>query len=200
MYSASKKYIKKLSAQLKTSKKKNIISKSGQKLPSQSGKVAWLIPAKAEYEIYSESIELLSKRFNTPVFSPHMTFGSLPGLPAEDIAEAFGPMVNDLKTLRFTSDYIRCSSNPYQNLVHQYRFDGQFRKISETMKSQLPGFEAKKEIHISLMYGYVPCESVGELSDEIGARLPKSTRISELQIIGLADTVSEWKVLHRHCV
>jgi hypothetical protein len=200
MYSVSKKFIKRQYALHRTSKKKNPINTSGKKLPPQSGKVAWLIPDKPEYEIYSESIELLSNRFNTPLFSPHMTFGSLPDLPAEEIAPAFEHILDDLETLRFISDYIRCSATPYQNLVHQYKLDEQFRKVSKGLKSHLPGFEPKEEIHISLMYGYVPCDIAEKQGTELETRLPLSTRISEIQIIGLAEKVSEWKVLHRHSV
>lgn len=129
-----------------------------------------------------------------------MTFGSLPDLPAEGIAPALEHILDDVETLRFVSDYIRCSANPFQNLVHQYKLDKQFKKISEGLKNLLPGFEPKEEIHISLMYGYVPCDIAEKQGAELEAQLPLSTRISEIQIIGLAGKVSEWKVLHRHSV
>jgi len=129
-----------------------------------------------------------------------MTFGTLPGLPTGEIAPAFGQIVDELETIRFISDYIRCSTRPYQNLVHQYKLDSQFRRISQRLKARLPGFEPKEEIHISLMYGYVPCDTAEKKGAELEARLPFSTRISEIQIIGLAEEVADWRILHRHPV
>lgn len=193
-----KKFIKKLYVppRIKSNKEKSIKSQT-QKLPQLSGKVAWLIPDQPAYQAYSEAIETFANLYEAPLFTPHITFGSLPNLPVEQLSLALDPVFVNRAPLELEADFVRCSSSPFQNLVHQYKLNNQFNLISQQTETELPGFQAKDEIHISLMYGYIECERIKELSDKAEKNLPKNVRISEYQIIGLADRVEDWKTLYR---
>ncbi len=197
MYSVLKKFIKKLyELPHKYSKKEKNIKNQTQTLPSQTGKVVWLIPDQSAYKTYAETIERFANRFNTPLFSPHFTFGSLPDLPVELLSSKLDTVLSGSESIVPEADFVRCSSSPYQNLVHQYKLNKQFKEISERTENVLPGFQAKDEIHISLMYGFIDCNKLEEKVDELEKSLPQKVLISEYQIIGLADRVEQWKTLY----
>lgn len=100
-------------------------------------------------------------------------------------------------TIQFEADFIRCSSSPYQNLVHQYKINKQYKEFSERAEKKLSGFQAKDEIHISLLYGNIDCKDIEELSGRYEKSFPKKVQIAEYQIIELSGPAEEWKILHR---
>lgn len=120
----------------------------------------------------------------------------MPDLPVEQLISELDNILNH-KFLEFDADSIRCSSNPYQNLVHQYQLNKKFQEIGDMVTKKLPGFQLKDEIHISLMYGKVKCEDLEDLIEELEQVLPTKIRVSEYQIIRAEGRVEQWKTLHR---
>lgn len=161
-----------------------------------SGKVAWLIPDKPEHHLYSKIIKLLSGRYGTPAFSPHITFGSLPERPVQELSQILDPVLAGAPPVELTSDFLRCSSNPYQNLVHQLKMSPVVKKLGDEVARLLPGFRPKDEIHISLMYGRVECGEIENHHAEIEKLLPDKIRISGHKIIGLSGSIDDWSTLH----
>jgi len=117
-------------------------------------------------------------------------------LPVEQLSSILDAVLTGSETIEAEADFVRCSSYPFQNLVHQYKLNSQIKEISERAENELSGFQAKKEIHISLMYGYIECNKLEELTDELEKNLPQKVRISQYQIIGLADQVEQWRALY----
>lgn len=145
-------------------------------------------------------IDSFAIRFNTPVFSPHITFGSLPDLPVGQLSSALDSVFEGSKPIELDADFVRCSTSPFQNLVHQYKLNKPFKEISDRAEKSLSGFRAKDEIHISLMYGYIDCDILEKLINDLVDILPKKVRLSEYQIIGLTGQVRQWKTLYKKSV
>ncbi|CAN5400368.1 hypothetical protein BH23BAC3_BH23BAC3_18630 [soil metagenome] len=117
-------------------------------------------------------------------------------MPVEQLSSKLDAVLTGSESIELEADFVRCSSSPFQNLVHQYKLNSQFKAISERAENELSGFQAKDEIHISLMYGFIECNKLEKKADELEKRLPQKVRISEYQIIGLADQVEQWKTLY----
>lgn len=117
-------------------------------------------------------------------------------MPVEQLSSKLDDVLSGSETIEPEADYVRCSSSPFQNLVHQYKLNNQFKEISERTENELAGFQAKDEIHISLMYGFIECNKLKEKAEELEKSLPQKVLISEYQIIGLADQVEQWKTLY----
>ena len=150
-----------------------------------------------ERRLYSKIIGSLSDKFGTPLFSPHITFGSLPDRPVSELSQILDSILLANKSpLELTPDFLRCSSNPHQNLVHQLKMSPAVETLGHEAARMLPGFKPKDEIHISLMYGRVECNEIENHHAEIEKLLPGKIQVSGYKIIGLSGSVDDWTTLH----
>jgi len=149
-----------------------------------------------ERQLYSEIIGSLSDKFGTPLFSPHITLGSLPDRPVSELSRILDTILTNTSPIELKPDFMRCSSNPYQNLVHQLKMSPIVKAMGKEAARKLPGFKPKKEIHISLMYGRVGCGEIEEYRDDMQKLLPGKIQVSCHKIIGLSGSVDGWSTLH----
>jgi len=117
----------------------------------------------------------------------------LPDIPAEKVESILNKYSVQFQNLQLRTDFLRCSSNPFRNLVHQLKINGTYQAAAETFSSAIPDFHPKKELHISLKYGFEDCAELDRAWRKINIQLPQKVVFSSIDIIRLGKSVEEWK-------
>lgn len=168
------------------------------RLPELSGTVLWLIPSRAEVAVFQREIVRLSAYFGTCCFSPHLTLGRL---PADKISDEDLLKVKKEPDLGFTNrpvgdfDSLECSTTPYQNLFASLKPSAALNRAQQQLKVLISGYIPKKEYHISLLYGNVPCDEMQGEKERISVILPEKIRFSSLRMIHLNGGPDSWTTL-----
>ncbi|WP_158551388.1 hypothetical protein [Rhodohalobacter sp. SW132] len=160
----------------------------------------WLIPSDPARQLYRNAIDHFSALYGTPEFTPHLTFGSLPEISSEKLESILKKYSSQINSLELEADFLRCSSNPFRNLVHQLTVSDRYRELAEGLVSEIPDFRPKRELHISLKYGYDHCAELDRVFGESNLQLPDKIRFSAIEMISLGSTVEDWKVLFRKTI
>lgn len=164
-------------------------------LPQLSGTVLWLIPSAKGASAFRKEIVRLSDHFNTVQFLPHLTLGRLPDSSTKD--DIYSPK----KSIRFNQsdaicadfDALRCTDNPYQNLVASLEPSPELDRLQSEIEMLTPGYIRKSEYHVSLMYGYVPCDKIMDQLTDLTERLPQEVCFSKLSAVKLKGGPESWQ-------
>jgi hypothetical protein len=155
----------------------------------------WLMPAPQDGEILATIVADLSRRFGTPLFTPHLTVKgdtdmTLPTL-APEVAQAAGAVaafseaVAGIETSEtfFRSFYARFAIAPALAALKQ-RLDGQ------AQDAFIP--------HVSLLYGPVEASAKAAAATEISARLAgRAIRFDRLCVVtsGQDVPIDQWHIV-----
>ena len=130
-------------------------------MPQKSVIVYWLVPAKAERELFRALIRILARQFDAPVFEPHLTlcFSRDAQSPKELLRRISAPAVrlqvrNVANSSKFTKTlFVRLKPKPAVN------------KLARAI-----GGDAPRDPHVSLIYKKLPARIKKQLAATI--RLP----------------------------
>jgi hypothetical protein len=103
-------------------------------------------------------------------------------------------------SLSIQTDHIRCSDHPYQNLVHQCNYEPVMNRLYADLADRAPGFIAKEEHHVSLLYGTVECSEIEQWIPDLEKTLPGILSVAEFRIVGLEPEVKNWKTLYSQSI
>ena len=168
--------------------------RTDQDLPQLNGIVLWLIPSAKDTSVFRKEIIRLSDHFNTVQFLPHLTLGRLPDSSTKD------DIYNLKKNLQFNLpddiyadlDGLRCTDNPYQNLVVSLEPPPALDRLQSAIEMMIPGYVRKSEYHVSLMYGYIHCDRIKDKLTEFADRLPQKVHFSKLSAVELKGGPESW--------
>jgi len=163
-------------------------------LPQLSGTVLWLIPSVRDTSAFRKEIVRLSDHFNTVRFLPHLTLGRLPDSSTKD--DIYSPKesirFNKLDAICAYFDALRCTDNPYQNLVASLEPSPALDRLQSEIEMLIPGYIRKSEYHVSLMYGYVPCDKIMNKLTDLTDRLPQEVCFTKLSAVELKGGPESW--------
>ncbi|WP_069130413.1 hypothetical protein [Rhodohalobacter halophilus] len=166
------------------------------KIPKTSGLVLWLIPAPDDFNILSALIADLSERYNTPLFSPHITLGRAPKLNQTKLIDSIKELSRTLQPQIITCHNPVCSDSFYQK-VRLPLDDNTMRRSFKSATDNHFGEEYAKQdgYHASLMYGSISCSEIN--LTEIRSRTKEITSlyIQSLAVVDINFTPVQWKVI-----
>ena len=128
----------------------------------------WLLPARAEREVFSREIRELAERFDAPLFEPHVTIFIAPEnsrAPLEVLREV-GPVDIELAihSIRFSEQFTKTLFVQFErNSVLQQLGDAIWRAEGARNRYLI-------DPHLSLLYAKLPSKTNQKLADNI--RLP----------------------------
>ena len=131
----------------------------------------WLIPAEPARSFFERTIIDLARRYNSPVFEPHMTIhvGSDRGEAEKVIAKAVGgyPLIQ-AKVLKV------CQSSEFiKTLFVQFALDRELQELNELIRDAAQdSSDYKLKLHLSLLYKKMPTPARRRLARAI--KLPFS--------------------------
>ena len=127
--------------------------------------VYWLVPAKAERELFREIIRILAKELDAPRFDPHVTIV----VPRAN-GQSPGEVLRYLKTapLRMSVDRVAFASRFTKTLFVRLHSNRQFEKLAADL-GRITHARPNRPIdpHVSLLYQDVPTAIKKELASAI---------------------------------
>jgi len=157
----------------------------------------WLSPSDSDMNFYQQINIALSKRFNTPIFEPHLTLQE--DVSREwcdesfqqflDIAQHRLPFDLDLQPLESKYRYFQCfylkSLTGHFELIQLHLLSLDVFKITE-----MPFMP-----HLSLMYGHFDKKVIDSLINEYGDLLNRKVTFDKIKFVETGENVESWKVL-----
>jgi 2'-5' RNA ligase len=127
----------------------------------------WLIPADPARRFFRSLIEDLARRYNAPVFEPHVTVHV--GANRADAAEsALSEAARVCKVIKLKALEIDHSSEFIKTLFMQFALNTEVRQFNEIIRNAAQDsshYELKP--HLSLLYRKMPAVTRRELADSI---------------------------------
>ncbi len=153
----------------------------------------WLMPSGEIYDRLNSLISQLGRKYETPVFEPHITFlGGVLGTEADivsktnQLASVLHPYRVELGQVEYLAEYFRCL----------------FVKVKETDEVMNANLEARKIFdrqngtkympHLSLMYGDFPSRIKEEIIEEIGKEISVSFDVSLVHLFSTNGEPKDW--------
>lgn len=128
----------------------------------------WLIPAEPVHSFLQETINDLARRYDAPVFEPHVTI-HVGAICAADAAEsAISAAARACTLIKLKALEIDHSSEFIKTLYVQFALNKELRQLNEMIRNAAENsshYELKP--HLSLLYKRIPAAVRRELADSI---------------------------------
>lgn len=156
----------------------------------------WLEPSGDVAYRLGEYIKKLSKRYDTPLFSPHVTLlGNLSSTETELIpftnmlASSISPF--DLKLTRagFRNSY-------YQSLFIHVEESSRLKEVRERACRLFDNENNKFMPHLSLMYGDLPKEEKERILNLIGHEFELTFTAQSISLVRTSGKPPDWRRIH----
>ena len=125
----------------------------------------WLLPETAAHEVFAEKISELARRFETPVFAPHVSVFIAPAnsRPPAEILRELGAV-----TIELTIHSIRFSAQFTKTLFVQFERSVSLQELGDRIwKASLAPERDVIDPHMSLLYASLAAEKKKALVDQI---------------------------------
>lgn len=160
-------------------------------LPEIHGNVLWLMPDQPAGIFFRKWIERLSRKFQSPVFAPHITLAKVPALPAVRLKS----ITEKTPSFHLLCGDIECrNTTPYQKLIVKISPSETLSSLHNLIDDKLGGsFSKKHDPHLSLLYGNLPCDLFEDLIPQIKQNLPGKIHVTHVSMMRLNGTPENWK-------
>jgi 2'-5' RNA ligase len=132
----------------------------------------WLIPAEPAHRFFQRLIEDLARRYDAPLFEPHVTIHVGPNYP--DAAEkALSRTAREWQPIYLKAVRISHSDEFIKTLFVQFAPNRKLRQLNAIIRNAVQDsshYELKP--HLSLIYKYMPATARCELADSIKVPFP----------------------------
>ena len=155
----------------------------------------WIIPEGKAYSELKQLIDLLSRKYSTPSFDPHITvLGRVTGYEKELTAKAarlagiIRPFAISLRRIEYLDEYFRCLfilCNESKELINLHNKAKTIFNIKDK-KCYMP--------HISLMYGNLPAHLKDNIISDIGKDFPDTFEMQRIHLVSasIETDPKEW--------
>jgi 2'-5' RNA ligase len=133
----------------------------------------WLIPAEPAQGFFQEAINDLARRYDAPVFDPHVTIHV--GANRTDAAEsAISQAARVCKPINLKALEIGHSREFIKTLFVQFALNKELRQLNETIRNAVQNSSHYEfEPHLSLLYKRMPPMARRELASSIKVPFPE---------------------------
>ena len=135
------------------------------RVPKKTNAIAfWLVPAKAEYELFEEIIRILAVELNAPQFEPHLTICAAPDkqgaheLLRQLSAESIRLRVRNVS---YSNDFIKTLFVRFEPSSALNELSASLRRATKLSRVQL------RDPHVSLLYKRMPMSAKKDLASTI---------------------------------
>lgn len=157
----------------------------------------WLLPPPLVRDRFAGLIARLSRQFETPRFTPHLTLVASLDLPLDelverttDLAANLAPVPVRLTGPGWTDQYFRCffmraERSPELLAAHETAC----AKFGQPVESNFMP-------HLSLIYGHLPQEQKNETVQEIGVDFDTAFHADRIGLCYPDGTPEQWQLIH----
>lgn len=152
----------------------------------------WLLPEAASARLYADLIDLLAKRWNLPIFPPHLTLAG----PFQDATEAVSlleRLAQDSGAIEVrTRGLIARAGDFYRTFFIATEHDGPLAGLRRAAWPE----DGSYEPHLSLAYGRADDRAAASLPSLAPSDLPASIRFDRMAAWKIAGSPEQWHAIH----
>ena len=159
----------------------------------------WLIPARPAQSLFQEIINDLARRYDAPVFEPHVTIHA--GADRVDLAEtALADAAHKCTPVKLKPLGIQQSDEFVKTLFLQFESNAELRQMNEIIRNTAQGSsEYDLKPHLSLLYKKMEAGARRQLAASIIVRFPDITfdRIKAVRCVSPTQSradVEAWRL------
>jgi 2'-5' RNA ligase len=162
-------------------------------MPRLKGFSLWLMPSGEVYKRLYSLILQLGRKYNTPIFEPHVTLiGEVQGdeetliLKTIKLASLIKSYKIELNTVEFLDDYFRCLFLRVRETDEVMKANKEARKIFRRE------IESRYIPHLSLIYGHLSHQIKEDLITEIDKEIPTRFEVNSIHLFSINGEVKDW--------
>jgi 2'-5' RNA ligase len=155
----------------------------------------WLLPKTEDETLLAEVVAELSRRFDTPLFAPHLTVKADTDLPLAALETAIAEAAGEVAIFAETVSAIETSQAYFRSFYARFAVGAPLARLKQRLDAQA----AEPFIpHVSLLYGPVAPEPKAAAAAEIGRRLKgRAISFDRLCVVrsGQDIPIADWRVV-----
>ncbi|WNJ89647.1 2'-5' RNA ligase family protein [Bosea sp. 685] len=155
----------------------------------------WLLPKTDDETLLTEVVTELSRRFDTPLFAPHLTVKGDTDLPIATLEAAIAEAAGAVASFAEEIAAIETSEAYFRSFYARFAVSAPLAQLKQRLDVQA----AEAFIpHVSLLYGPVAPELKAAVADEVGRRLKgRAISFDRLCVVrsGQDIPIADWRVI-----
>jgi len=157
----------------------------------------WLLFEKNDEEYLSKIISELSKQYESPIFTPHVTTYGLIDSELETIDKVVLESINGIKLFNIEKNTISFSDNFWKTLFIDFNSNASMLKINKHLTKNLSRF-SKYEFrpHATLIYKEMSRKEKQRLADNL--EIKNGFKITGIGIQKFSERIEDWKIIREY--
>ncbi len=153
----------------------------------------WLTPSKKDTVFYQRAIQKLSKRFDTPVFEPHITLCSIDEW-TEERKTTFENFIKNKQKLKLRLNGLATLGTFFQCFYLKMAANERFIFLSRNIHTILNVEKSGIIPHLSLLYGNLDQEQIQDLMKEYQTYFNRRVIFDRIKIVKTGMDIENWSV------
>ncbi len=159
----------------------------------------WLLPKNEDSKYLSDIIDNLSRKFNSPKFSPHVTVFGYVNFKLPVIRDAIKKSIAELEPFTVIRSDLKYSNNFWKTIYFELRPNSFLSRIYKMLNNSLGENESFTfSPHFSLIYKNMNDSQKQQLISEI--ILKRNFIIDKIAIMKFSNNVDEWKIIETYSI
>jgi len=157
----------------------------------------WLLFQKYDHDYLYQIIKDLSRKYNSPIFIPHITVYGLVETNFDNIENAVLESVKGVQSFEVEKTKISYSDNLWKTFFIELKHVTGLKTVNKKLENFLSKY-AKYEFspHISLIYKIIKEEEKISLANELSIK--NRFMISKIGIQKFSEKISEWQIVKEY--
>lgn len=157
----------------------------------------WLLFQKHDHDYLYQIIKELGRKYNSPVFLPHITVYGLAETDFANVENAVLESIKGIQPFKVEKTRISYSDDLWKTLFIELKHVNSLRAVNGRLENFLLTY-AKYDFspHISLIYKILREEEKLSLANEIVIK--NTFMVSKIGILKFSQKVSEWKIVKEY--
>jgi len=157
----------------------------------------WLLFDQNDKKYLSEIISELSKKYESPIFTPHVTIYGLTNVEIKTLEKIVSDSIYEIPSFYIEKDTISFSDHFWKTLFVDFRPNSSMLKINNNLTKNLSKFnEYTFSPHTSLIYKNMIQTEKQELIKNISIK--KSFKITSIGIQEFSEQIENWKIVQEY--
>lgn len=157
--------------------------------------ILWLLPDQAGSDYFGKIITVLSEKYKTKTFIPHITIGRVPDIPLAEVRSRVETIGRKSEPFDAKIKKVWCREKSSEKISAEIYDSSQLKNMLSLIDDGFEGSYGKREYpHLSLLYGDFPCPELQIETENLNHMIVNRFKISSVALVDLHGDPDEWKV------
>lgn len=157
--------------------------------------ILWLLPDQAGSDYFGKIITVLSEKYQTTTFIPHITIGRVPDIPLAEVRPRVKTIGQKSEPFDARIKKVWCREKSSEKISAEIYDSPHLQQILSLIDEEFEGSYGKREYpHLSLLYGDFTCPELQFETENLNHMILNRFKISSIALVALDGEPDEWKV------